>query len=288
MPEAPTPAVTHISETAQWVAMIRARESRRPDAIFHDPLSERLAGERGRRIADQLSRPGRDDWPLVVRTRLIDDLVLESVAQGADCVLNLAAGLDTRPYRLRLPETLTWIEADLPGLVDEKERLLAGEKPACRLRRERVDLTDAGARSAFLDRALAGFRRALVITEGLLVYLEPDMVRAIARDLHARPAIAWWTIDLASPAVLAMLKRRVGSDLAENATMRFAPADGVAFFAPLGWNAADVRSFFRAALGFHRLPRWMRLFGFLPDPDPCRPGRRPWGAAVRFTRGPLP
>jgi len=131
--------------------MIRARESRRPDAIFHDPLSERLAGERGRRIADQLSRPGRDDWPLVVRTRLIDDLVLESVAQGADCVLNLAAGLDTRPYRLRLPETLTWIEADLPGLVDEKERLLAGEKPACRLRRERVDLTDAGARSAFLD-----------------------------------------------------------------------------------------------------------------------------------------
>ncbi len=283
-----TPAVTHISDTALWVAMIRARESSRPDALFRDPLSERLAGERGRRIADRLSQPGRDDWPLVMRTKLIDDLVMESVRDGADCVLNLAAGLDTRPYRLPLPEALTFIEADLPDLLDEKERLLAAEKPVCRLLRERADLTDAAARSAFLDRALAGFRRALVITEGLLVYLEPEMVRVIARDLHERPAIAWWIVDLASPAVLAMLRRRVGSHLAENATMRFAPADGVAFFEALGWKATDVRSFFRAAARLRRLPRWMRLFALLPDPDPRRPGRRPWGAAVRFTRAPLP
>ena len=278
------PAVTHISDTALWVATIRARESSRPDALFRDPLSARLAGERGRRIADRLSKPGRDDWPLVMRTKLIDDLVLESVRDGADCILNLAAGLDTRPYRLPLPAGLTFIEADLPDLIEEKERLIAGEKPACRLVREPVDLTDAAARSAFLDRALADFRRALVITEGLLVYLEADTVRAIARDLHARPAIKWWIIDLASPDVLAMLRRRVGADLAENATMRFAPANGVAFFEDLGWKATDVRSFFRAAARLGRLPRWMRLFAFLPDPDPRRPGRRPWGAAVRFTR----
>src|SRR5262249_19243936 len=52
-----TPAVTHISDTALWVAVLRARESRRPDAIFYDPFAERLAGERGRQIAERLSAP---------------------------------------------------------------------------------------------------------------------------------------------------------------------------------------------------------------------------------------
>jgi len=37
-------------------------------------------------------------------------------------VLNLAAGLDTRPYRLNLPPDFAWVEADLPELLAEKER----------------------------------------------------------------------------------------------------------------------------------------------------------------------
>ena len=103
------PVVTHISDTALWVAVLRARESKRPDAIFRDPFAERLAGERGDRIAQALSAPIQNDWAIVVRTRLIDDLVMTSIAEGADRVLNLAAGLDTRPYRLSLPPALTWI-----------------------------------------------------------------------------------------------------------------------------------------------------------------------------------
>src|SRR5215471_16390657 len=152
------PVVRHISDTALWVAVLRAKESHRPDAIFRDPFAERLAGERGREIERALSAPLTNDWAIVVRTRLIDDLVMASVAEGADRVLNLAAGLDTRPYRLALPPALTWIEADLPGMIEEKERLMANERPACQLRRERVDLTDGGARGAFLDRALEGAR----------------------------------------------------------------------------------------------------------------------------------
>jgi methyltransferase (TIGR00027 family) len=276
------PLVTHISDTALWVAALRARESRRPDAMFRDPLAARLAGERGERIADRLSARS-NDWAMPVRTRIIDELVLATIAEGADRVINLAAGLDTRPYRLALPATLDWIEADLPALLDAKERLLADERPACRLVRVPVDLADAAARGAFLGRALAGARRALVLTEGLLVYLEPEQVRAIARDLRARPEIAWWMIDLASPAVLSMLRRRVGAHLGEGAQMKFAPEDGVAFFRPLGWRAGAIRSFFREAARLRRLPLWMRPFTVFPDPDPEHPGRRPWGAIVRFT-----
>ena len=73
---------------------------------------------------------------MVTRTKLIDDLVIASVQEDCDCVLNLAAGLDTRPYRLALPPSVLWIEADLPAMIEEKDRLLAEEKPVCRLARK--------------------------------------------------------------------------------------------------------------------------------------------------------
>jgi len=157
----------NVSDTARWMAAYRALESERPDALFKDRFAARLAGERGREMAGGMLGSVRgSSWPLVVRTRLIDELVLKCLAEGADRVLNLAAGLDTRPYRLALPPTLTWVEADLPALLAEKERALAQEKPACILRRESVDLTDAAARHAFLERTLQGARRAAVVTKG--------------------------------------------------------------------------------------------------------------------------
>src|SRR5437868_5546850 len=119
------PLISNVSDTARWVAVYRAWESARPDALFKDPLADRLAGERGRAIAAAAPRQTRSGWPIIARTKLIDDLVATSIREGCDRVLNLAAGLDTRPYRLELPATIEWIEADLPAMIDEKERLLA-------------------------------------------------------------------------------------------------------------------------------------------------------------------
>jgi O-methyltransferase involved in polyketide biosynthesis len=61
-------------------------------------------------------------------------------------VVNLAAGLDTRPYRLKLSPSLKWIEVDLPAMIDYKEEILATEKPVCVLERFRVNLADVAAR----------------------------------------------------------------------------------------------------------------------------------------------
>ena len=143
--------ISNVSDTARWVAVHRAWETARPDALFSDPLAARLAGEQGKAIAALAPRATRNGWPMVVRTRLIDDLIMSSLRDNCDCVVNLAAGLDTRPYRLQLPPSLNWIEADLEGMIEEKNKLLDGETPVCRLRRERVDLTDATQRADFLD-----------------------------------------------------------------------------------------------------------------------------------------
>jgi len=278
-------ALPDISDTARWVAYYRALETERPNALFRDPFASRLAGERGRQILERMPKSvRRTSWPMVMRTHLMDELVLKSIQEGADRVLNLAAGLDARPYRLPLPASLTWVEADLPALLAEKEKALAKERPACILRREAVDLANPALRQDFLSRALFGARRALVVTEGLLVYLEPEEVRSLGRDLAAQTPISWWIADIASPAILNLMQRRTGPRLGPSAQMKFGPAEGVRFFEALGWKPLEIRSFFREAARLKRLPWPLRFFSWLPDPDPRNPGRRPWGAAVRYGR----
>lgn len=278
------PIVSHVSDTARWVAVYRARETERPDALFRDPFAARLAGERGQAIAAATPRAAVTGWSAITRTKLIDDLVLDCIAQGCDRVLNLAAGFDTRPYRLALPRGLTWVEADLPALIDEKERLLADEKPACTLIREPIDLADSAARAGFLKRALQGAAKALVITEGLVVYMDDATVQALARDLAAERAIQWWALDLLSPGIRAMISNGMGGRHPARALVKFAPENGVAFFEALGWRARDVRTIFRAAARFRRSPLWMRALTIFPDPDPRRLGKARWSAVVRFER----
>jgi O-methyltransferase involved in polyketide biosynthesis len=78
----------------------------------------------GNRIGARVPRTTRNGWWLVARTKIIDDAIAEAVTDGCDRVLNLAAGLDTRPYRRDLSPELTWVEADLPVLAAITRRTL--------------------------------------------------------------------------------------------------------------------------------------------------------------------
>ena len=122
--------------------------------------------------------------------------------EGLDTIVNLAAGLDARPYRLDLPPQLHWIDVDLEGILSYKEAALAGERPRCRVEFVRADLIDHTARRALFQRVGAEAKRALVISEGLLVYLTPEDVTSLAQDLYAQTALRWWLIELGSPALL--------------------------------------------------------------------------------------
>jgi methyltransferase (TIGR00027 family) len=250
--------VTHVSDTARWVAFYRAMESERADAIFRDPFARRLAGPEGERIVHDLPKGRQMAWPMIVRTAVMDDIILRAVARdGVDTILNLAAGLDARPYRLPLPPALRWFDVDLPNMIAYKREQLAGERPACALESVALDLADRPARQALFERVGAGARTALVMTEGLLVYLEADDVADVAGDLHAQRSFRWWLLDLASPGLLKMLERSWGPVLrAGNAPFRFAPAEGTAFFQRFGWREVEYRSMWEEA---RRLGRRMRF-----------------------------
>jgi methyltransferase (TIGR00027 family) len=274
--------ITHVSDTARWTALHRATESARSDALFSDPLAERLAGEHGRAIVAQVPRTTRNGWWLVARTKIIDDAIAKAIADGCDRVLNLAAGLDTRPYRLDLPADFTWVEADLPPLLKEKTQLLADQAPRCKLTRSAVDLADPRARDAFLSEALDGATRALVLTEGLLMYLEERDVVSLSEAIK-RPEVGWWMLDFAGPGLKKMMNKKMAGML-QNAPFKFAPDNGLAFFESLGWRVAEAESLLVAANRFHRLPISMRTVAWLPQPDPRHPGRRPWSAVALLTR----
>jgi len=279
MPEMlPEPLVRNISDTALLAAIYRARETDRPDALFRDPFARRLAGERGDQIAKSMPFSEKATWAWIARTVVYDELITQQVAQGADLVVNLAAGLDTRPYRMSLRSSLRWVEVDLPGILDYKEEILRDEKPFCALERTRLDLSDVSARRQLFAQLGRSATKALVLTEGLLIYFSREEVAALATDLAAVPSMRHWILEICSPGLLKMLQKGMGQRIREGkAGFKFGPEEGPDFFARYGWTPIDVRSMLQTAARLKRLTPWMRLLSLLPE-SKGKQGSRPWSA----------
>lgn len=278
--------VRNISDTARWVAVYRAQENDREDALFRDPFARRLAGERGEQIAESMRDGDRNgpDWSWTMRTYLMDLFLAAGIREGVDLVINLAAGLDTRPYRMDLPESLTWIEVDLPEILTYKEQILAAERPVCRLERVRLDLSQTNGRREVFEEWGARAKKALILTEGLLIYLTTEEVAALGRDLAGPPSFRHWIIDLVSPGLLRMLQKNWGKKLSDaGAPLKFGPPEGPEFFVGCGWKPVEVRSMLHAAARANRLPFLLKLAAMLPESKGPQ-GGRPWGGICLLAR----
>ena len=232
------PVIRDIADTARWVAYYRAEESERDDAVFRDPLARRLAGERGRRIAEAVTFGRDNSWSFVARTHLFDQHVDEHVTAGFDTVLNLAAGLDARPYRMALPRSLRWLEVDLPAMMADKGALLEGEQPRCALERVALDLSNRDERLGLFEQIAASANQVLVLSEGLVGYLAEEEVGRLADDLSRQRSFRRWALDMISPGLLALANAQMGAVLnAASAPFRFGPAEGEGFFGHHGWRS---------------------------------------------------
>ncbi len=273
-----------ISDTALWAAVFRARETDCSDALFRDPFARELAGERGETIINTMPHGDENSWAWIMRTYLFDRAITNQVQSGADMVINLAAGLDARPYRMPLPPSLHWVEIDLPGLFAYKEPILSAEKPVCALERIPFDLTDAEARRELFALLGRKAKYVLVLSEGLLIYLSNEEVESLAQDLAAAPNFQNWLLDLASPGLLHMLQQTAGKSTSEaGAPLKFGPPEGPEFFTPYGWKPVDVQSLFRAAIATSRLPKELEPFASMPESS-GRQGEQPWSGVCLFAK----
>lgn len=264
--------IENVSDTARWVAVYRAMESERPDAHFVDPYARKLAGAKGDEIVRTLKDGKSMAWAMIVRTQLFDEIIMAEVGtDGIDLVLNLAAGLDARPWRLALPKSLQWVDVDLPDILRYKLQTLGNATPYCAYEAVEADLTDATVRRELFARIGARSKRALIVTEGLLIYLTDADVGALAADLHAIPSFSRWVIDLASPRLLKMMTRTWGKAVASgNAPFKFAPAMGTNFFRDFGWAERAYHSTMEEAERLDREMKMMWLWKFIGRFYPAR------------------
>jgi methyltransferase (TIGR00027 family) len=269
------PLIQNVSDTAFMVAVYRAMESERPDALFRDPLARKLAGDHGQRIVDDMSgglfrgralslRSRMVGWTVAIRTRIIDEFIQHAIDKGFDAVMNLGAGLDARPYRMTLPADFHWIEVDYPSVIEFKESRLADETPRCHLERVKLDLENAEERRRLFSQIGSRFENVFVLTEGVVIYLTPEKVAGLAEDLHAQPHFRAWAADYFSPETVKYRQKRGIAKKLKHAPFRFEPANYFQFFREHGWQVKEEKYFVEVASALGRpfpLPRSMRLWG---------------------------
>jgi methyltransferase (TIGR00027 family) len=257
--------IAHVSDTALMVAACRALETDSPDGFVRDPFAARLAGERGMAILRALPHPEMMQFGIGVRSRFMDELVLEAlVPEEIATVLSLGCGLDTRPWRLELPPHLRWIEVDFADMLDYKNVLMWAETPRCRREFISADVNDAAQRRTIY--AALGAAPALMITEGFLMYLPAATVRALAVEAWDASGIAHWMSDITTTTFMKAISmnmpqsvRNVQAADSLNGEQILETIQGQ------GWRTAARRSYI-TDMAF-AMERVQRMFGDRPKPD---------------------
>jgi methyltransferase (TIGR00027 family) len=283
----PSPGeITHVSDTALMVAACRALESECADGFVHDPFAARLAGERGLAILRGMPHAEILRFGMGIRSRFIDELLLDALASNPIAtVLSLGSGLDTRPWRLELPSDLRWIEVDFADMLDYKEALMSAEMPHCRRQRITADLNDAAQRRTIY--AAVGPAPALMIAEGLLMYLPAATVEALAAETPRESAVAHCISEIMTTAFSKAISRDTTADPKQPIRHVLAPdaLEGEQILDCLhrhGWVTAARRSYI-TDLAF-ATERIQRMTGDHPQPPPPYPPGDPTGVH-RFARG---
>jgi methyltransferase (TIGR00027 family) len=277
----PSPGeITHVSDTALMVAACRALEAQIPDGFIHDPFAARLAGERGMAMLQGLPQPDMMRFGVAVRSRFLDELLLEALASHPIAtVLCVGCGLDTRPWRLELPPALRWIEVDFADMLDYKDALMADEAPRCRRERVTADVTDPAQRHAIF--AATGAAPALMITEGLLMYLPAAAVQAISAEAPEHSGIAHWIADITTTTFAKAINIAIPQSVRDLQASDYLHGEQIVDeVGHHGWTTASRRSYI-TDMAF-AMPRIQRMRGDRPAPDapPPIPPDDPTGVIV--------
>ena len=257
--------IAHVSDTALMVAACRALETDSSDGFVCDPFAARLAGERGMAILRALPQPEMMRFGIGVRSRFMDELVLETLAsEEIAAVLSLGCGLDTRPWRLDVPAELRWIEVDFAEMLDYKNGLMSAETPRCRREFISADANDPAQRRNIY--AAVGPAPALMITEGFLMYLPAATVEALAAEAPHASGIAHWMSDIMTTAFM----KAINIETPQSVRNMQAPdsLNGDQILETVrrhGWRTAERRSYI-TDMAFAR-ERAQRMMGDRPKPD---------------------
>jgi len=241
--------------TSLWVAAMRAAETEREDALFRDPFARALAGELGFQVMAEADPPTALRPPVVaVRTRYFDEQILAALGRGLRQLAIVAAGMDSRAFRLELPPGTRLHEIDQPAVLAYKDERLGGASPKAERILVPVDLREdfpAALRAAGFDPG----RPTAWLLEGLFPYLaESDVRRVLELVTGLSAPTSEILFDVPGRFVLEspLMKDRQEFVAKLGAPWRFATDTPEDLLAPLGW---DVHVDDQGAVG-QRYGRW--------------------------------
>ena len=179
-----------VGATATMVAAARALASRDTDPIINDPFAAPLVRAVGidffTRVVDGEIDPAdtgengtaelqTESDSLAVRTRFFDEFFTDAATAGIEQSVILAAGLDSRAYRLNWPAASIVYEVDQPQVVAFKTETMAelGAEPTAERRTVSIDLREDWP-AALRDSGFDDTKPSAWSAEGLLMYLPPD------------------------------------------------------------------------------------------------------------------
>ena len=230
-----------LGSTARWTAAARAVESAREDRLFNDPWAAALAGPEGaawaaNRSADSLT-------PMVLRIRFFDEFLERITSENSvRQVVLMAAGLDTRLFRLAWPVGTQAFELDQIAVLQEKERILqsAVAQPNCTRHIVPADLTKPW-REQLLQAGFDTRQPSACLLEGFLFYIPSESIARILEDVTALSAPGSWlgfdiinSITLTSPYTRQWIEMQAQSGAPWIGTLD----DPVGFLAAHGWKAS--------------------------------------------------
>ena len=173
--------VTGVGYTALVVAAWRAIHAGGPRPFVRDEYAKRFITASGDPYLSGLlaSPPTSEDATTLprlygVQTRFFDEFFGSAAAGGIRQAVILAAGLDSRAYRLAWPDQTTVFEVDRAGVLEFKARVLAqqGVEPTARRKEVAADLREDWP-SALKAAGFDSEKPSAWSVEGLLPYL-PD------------------------------------------------------------------------------------------------------------------
>jgi methyltransferase (TIGR00027 family) len=234
-----------VSYTAQWTAAIRAKELGHGDRkLFDDDLAEAMAQPDGFELLEKYKGGGVQEF-VAIRTAYNDRAVLDlTKSHGFTQIVFIAAGMDTRAFRLDWPANTRIFEVDHGALMDEKAARL--QKLDAQPRADRIEVR-ADLALPWIDKLTdAGFdpdTKTLWIAEGLLFFLEEHQVEGLLTTLREVSAPGSYLVtDMTSKALLTspMTMMFLATLRSDGTPWKFGTDDPAGFLEKCGWAARDV------------------------------------------------
>jgi len=252
------------NDSSMMIAYERALETKREDALFHDPFAEAMAGKKGETLSAAFGNAcpffGFPDWPdfhkqwAAVRTRFIDDFIKANAGASTFAqIVNCGAGLDTRPYRLEaykgFPNGAFDVDMETvnAGKATVFRDFLGGPEPHCPVRDISLDFLDENKTlaSALQEGGFDQTKATVFVCEGLIMYLGETGKFKFLRELSTCAP---------SGSVLILNFLDASQTTPENTANTLTAAEVTQALGGAGWTDLEIVRFGDPQLSFGRFP----------------------------------